>query len=62
MARYKLVWFDDGKYHTKNFNAETDKEAIEFSKTYDIGLGSCFDVYKNKELIFNDDMWDTEAE
>jgi hypothetical protein len=48
MAKYTLVWFDDGEYHTKTIIAKTDKEAIEFSKTYDIGLGICFDVFKDK--------------
>lgn len=61
MNNYKLVYFDNNRYYTKHFKAKDDKTAIEVSKTHDMGMGICFDLFKNKEIIFNDDVWNMEG-
>ena len=60
MSKYRLVWFDDNKYHTHKFESSTDNQAIEVSKAHDMGLGICFDLLKDNKIIFNDDIWNKE--
>ena len=55
---YKIVWFDDDKYHQVKFNAQSDKDAIEISKVHPkVYPGSCFDLYRGSKHLFNEEMW-----